>query len=84
MRTGVHTRECMRARTFIPRVKRHSVLREAGKSRGRLYVNFYTTDFTFRGAFVYFFRLIPLTPQHFIVLQSAYPQSRYYAGVLFA
>lgn len=66
----------MRARIFIPRVKRHSALRGAGKSRGRLYVNFYTTDFTSRGAFV-----CPALPR---VLWSAYPQSRYYVGTVYS
>lgn len=53
-------RACMRA--YSSRVKRHSVLRRAGKSRGRLYANFYTTDFTSRGALVCPFVSLPSQP----------------------
>lgn len=65
---------CVRA--YSPRVKRHSVLRGAGKSRGRLYANFYTTDFTSRGALVcpYVSLSLPANPaRHFMVCISAIP-----------
>ena len=60
-------------RAYSSRVKRHSVLRGAGKSRGRLYANFYTTDFTSRGALVCPFVSLPVNPAAFYGLHIRSP-----------
>lgn len=67
---------CTCVRAYSSRVKRHSVLRGAGKSRGRLYANFYTADFMSRGGLVCPFVSLsrsPSSPRHFMVCISAIP-----------